>query len=264
MVSGTAVDIKEFIKIKYINYWQSIANNISTNRSITLLINGSEHVLLQDAAEYIFLNELKFIEHPDFHVLKSDGQQISVDLVRSVIQRLTRKPAIASRHCLLIDMVEDLSVAATNALLKTLEEPVGNCLAILLNQNSDLVLPTVKSRSFLVNLPGISPNELIPSVTDNSILAVALSLFPNKKMPENSLLDMWFRGDFQPELDEYFSEKEQLMMLIAMFSLKKNNINFDLYYKFISAQKSIANLVGANKKEIVAEAQYMWRKLQKK
>lgn len=256
------MDITEFINQKYHDYWQSLVKNIAKDRSINLLITGPEQQLLNKTAEAIILHELNDLNHPDLHILRAENQQISIENVRKISQRLTRKPAMSKRHCVVIDMVDNLSISATNALLKTLEEPAGNCLSILLNQNYDKVIPTIKSRSFQLRMPSISPAELMPSITDSPVLAVAISLFPTKELPEAKMLELWFRGQFTQELAEYFSESEQIKMLIAMLALKKDRVCFQLYDKLVNANNHIINNVGANKQAIVAEAQYLWHKFQ--
>lgn len=86
--------------------------------------------------------------HPDLHLLEPlpDKRDISIDQVRELQQVLSLRPFEASRKACLIDPAERMTVGAANALLKTLEEPPGHAVLILVSSQSDLLLATVRSR----------------------------------------------------------------------------------------------------------------------
>ncbi|CAH2031515.1 DNA polymerase III subunit delta' [Trichlorobacter ammonificans] len=86
--------------------------------------------------------------HPDLHLLEPlpDKRDISIDQVRELQQVLSLRPFEASRKACLIDPAERMTAGAANALLKTLEEPPGHAVLILISQQSDLLLSTVRSR----------------------------------------------------------------------------------------------------------------------
>jgi len=86
--------------------------------------------------------------HPDLHLLEPlpDKRDIVIDQVRELQQVLSLRPYEASRKACLIHPAERMTVGAANSLLKTLEEPPGHAVIILLASQSDLLLPTVRSR----------------------------------------------------------------------------------------------------------------------
>jgi DNA polymerase-3 subunit delta' len=86
--------------------------------------------------------------HPDlFIVRRAEGKkEIGVDLARSLKRFASLRPAHARRKIALIDDADRLSVAAQNALLKTLEEPPGAALIVLVTASPGALLPTVRSR----------------------------------------------------------------------------------------------------------------------
>lgn len=84
--------------------------------------------------------------HPDLHVLEPDGQSIKIEQVRRIQKELSYKPLEAPKKVCLIDGAEKLNVAAANAFLKTLEEPSGDALLILLSSSPEAVLSTIRSR----------------------------------------------------------------------------------------------------------------------
>lgn len=76
--------------------------------------------------------------------LKKD---ISVEQIRDTIQFFSETPFIRNGYkILIIDEAELMSKAASNALLKTLEEPRGKRIIFLLTENEHALLPTIQSR----------------------------------------------------------------------------------------------------------------------
>ena len=78
-------------------------------------------------------------------VSRRSPPQIRLEQIRGVTQFVSRQPIESSRGMVFIDSVEAMAEGASNALLKTLEEP-GNGLLILLSTNPERLLPTIRSR----------------------------------------------------------------------------------------------------------------------
>lgn len=96
---------------------------------------------------------------PDVRLLTVGGDddsgpktQIGIDAVRDAIAMANLRPFEGARHVFIFDGAEHLSVDAANALLKLLEEPPPNVLLVLLAQDAEGVLPTVRSRCLDVEL----------------------------------------------------------------------------------------------------------------
>ncbi len=84
--------------------------------------------------------------HPDIHFLEPDGNSIKIEQIRNLQRELNFRPLEASCKVGLIDHAERMTVGAANALLKTLEEPTGNALLILLTPQPQRLLETIRSR----------------------------------------------------------------------------------------------------------------------
>ena len=78
---------------------------------------------------------------------KTDGKNISVHTVRAMIDRMQMSSMSGDWRVVLIDSVDQLSTAASNAILKLLEEPPAKTLFLLVVHQLANVLPTVRSRS---------------------------------------------------------------------------------------------------------------------
>jgi len=98
--------------------------------------------------------------HPDIHTLEPDGQFIKVDQVRALQKELAFRPYEAPRKACIIDGADRFNLSSGNSLLKTLEEPPGNALIILLASNIETVLPTIRSRCQQISFGGVPVAEI--------------------------------------------------------------------------------------------------------
>lgn len=92
--------------------------------------------------------------HPDLHVVEPGGgegekrktKSIAIEQVRELQIALGRKPMIGPRRITILDDAESMTVPAQNAILKTLEEPPGRGLLVLVTENPAALTVTVRSR----------------------------------------------------------------------------------------------------------------------
>src|SRR5439155_18008869 len=101
--------------------------------------------------------------HPDFHVIvkeliryhdrtgKSKGIDLSINVIRpELLDKAALKPAMGRGKVFVIEQAELLNNEASNAMLKTLEEPAGRTIIILLTTHPALLLPTIRSRCRMI------------------------------------------------------------------------------------------------------------------
>ena len=91
---------------------------------------------------------------------KSDAKAISVHTVRAMIERMQMSSMSGQWRVILIDSVDELTVAASNAILKLLEEPPQQTLFLLVTHQLSNVLPTIRSRSRVEKLHPLTISEL--------------------------------------------------------------------------------------------------------
>ncbi len=84
--------------------------------------------------------------HPDVHIVSSDGDEIKIDQIRQVQADLSLKPFEGVKKILIVDGAELMNPASANAFLKTLEEPPGDSLIVLITSMPQGLLPTIRSR----------------------------------------------------------------------------------------------------------------------
>ncbi len=101
------------------------------------------------------------LQHPDLHLLEPDGAFIKIDQVRQLQRELSLRPYEADFKACIIESADRFHQSAGNALLKTLEEPPGSALMILLTSNPEAVLPTIRSRCQTVNFQHLSEEAIV-------------------------------------------------------------------------------------------------------
>ncbi|MGH7839911.1 MAG: hypothetical protein ACREQT_00120, partial [Candidatus Binataceae bacterium] len=87
--------------------------------------------------------------HPDYAYLAraTNRSDVLIEQVRSLIDHLGVRPARGPRRVAIIDDAETLNLPAQNALLKTLEEPPGATLIMLVSDSERALLDTIRSRT---------------------------------------------------------------------------------------------------------------------
>ncbi len=91
--------------------------------------------------------------HTDVFFVKAKGKSIGVDDVREQITaKMETKPYQFKYKIFIVEKAHEMTVAAQNALLKTMEEPASYGVFILLAENHNLFLPTILSRSVVIKL----------------------------------------------------------------------------------------------------------------
>jgi DNA polymerase-3 subunit delta' len=84
------------------------------------------------------------------------AKELRIDVIREMQETAGLTPHSARWRVVIIGDADKLSEEASNCLLKTLEEPPGHTVLMLLAADESLVLPTVASRCFVVPLHGMS------------------------------------------------------------------------------------------------------------
>ncbi|WP_429233239.1 DNA polymerase III subunit delta' [Aeromonas salmonicida] len=84
--------------------------------------------------------------HPDLGTVTIDSKTIGVEAIREICARLQNSAQLGRGKVVIIPDAERMTESAANALLKTLEEPVGDSLLLLIASQVSRLLPTILSR----------------------------------------------------------------------------------------------------------------------
>jgi DNA polymerase-3 subunit delta' len=101
--------------------------------------------------------------HGDLLLLRvPDGKTaIGIDQVREATHFLQQTPIYGAAKLLFVRDADQMTLAAANSLLKTLEEPPGNALVLLSTAEAWRLPPTVRSRCQMLRLPPIEKDAAL-------------------------------------------------------------------------------------------------------
>ncbi len=136
--------------------------------------------------KYIFNNSIDNLkDNPDVYILKQDEVNITKDVIKDLLNKLSTTSQFNNKKVYIIDKTEYLSDTVFNAILKTLEEPKEGIYAILISNNIDAVEPTIISRCQKIFLSSSTDklelteeieeisNDLINSIEENGPKTIA-------------------------------------------------------------------------------------------
>lgn len=103
---------------------------------------------------------VKGLNHPDLRILQPDGAFIKVDQIRDLQRELSLRPYQARKKACIIEDADCMNPASGNAFLKTLEEPPGDALLILLTTHGEGILPTIRSRCQILRFPPLATETI--------------------------------------------------------------------------------------------------------
>jgi len=139
--------------------------------------------------------------HPDVLLVEPEGKQtLGIDQIRPLKEELAKSPVESTIRFFLISKAEKLTLSAANGLLNLLEEPIAPVVTVLITNNGDQILPTIRSRVQTINFDekeadsksslllnsGLSTEE-IKDLGDTQSLDQAIKYFYQEMLERNSL-----------------------------------------------------------------------------
>jgi len=178
--------------------------------------------------------------HPDHFNLQpeEDSKVLKVDQVRGLIAKLDLTTSISMRKVAFIHPAESMNRSAANALLKSLEEPAGDSVLILVSDHPGRLPATIRSRcqSIVINQPD---SHLVQTWLENmsgkpqAEVAAALQAAGGSPLRAAQYLD-------SPELDAFNRVREGLALLldrpgsVSMVSSKLDDLNPAELWRWVS------------------------------
>ena len=171
---------------KQLNYLKRIAESGKIPHA--LLFSGQKKLGKKTiASEFIFWlfeepGVPKILGHPDFILIEPQEKhpeaersslrgspapssalvrgQIQINQIRDLSWRLSLKPIKAQLKAVIIDEAHSMTPEAQNCFLKTLEEPKGNTILILITEKPNFLLPTIVSRCQIIKFYPVKKDEI--------------------------------------------------------------------------------------------------------
>lgn len=145
--------------------WEFLEKSYHENRLVHayLFFGGDSHQMNQIAREFAKLimdadevvsNLIDQSEHANVINISPDGKNIKKEQITFLKTEITKKSLENKAKIYIIDSAHQMSISATNSLLKFLEEPAPDVHIILIAPAKELLLDTIISRCVALNFSG--------------------------------------------------------------------------------------------------------------
>jgi len=206
-------------------------------------VSGLGQPELAEQFAQTLLNTSDLTIHPDYLRLTPEtGKSIGIDIVRDIHEFCLLSPTRASRKVLFIDDADAMTQAAQQALLKTLEEPVVPVTFILLTTRLNHLLPTLRSRCQMINIPSVTYQQAKPwfdqqnltitsedyALTDGAPLMVLQPEFQDRQMAYQLLISVLQRKAFDTNILKQLIKAQPLHVLAGFYYALMHQKQFKL------------------------------------
>lgn len=136
----------------------------TTNKKVKK--DPESELFMEEWRSFLSKNQGYGSDHDWYDHLDVENKQgtIYVRDASTIMRKLSLKSYEAEYKVMIIWMAEKLNAQAANKLLKLLEEPPEKTLFMLVAEQQDQLLTTVRSRTYLVKIPKISETDLTQAV----------------------------------------------------------------------------------------------------
>ncbi|MDE5977013.1 MAG: DNA polymerase III subunit delta' [Turicibacter sp.] len=120
--------------------------------------------------------------HVNVYMIRPEGNSIKKEQIQTLQSEFSKMAAENSAKVYIIEEADKMSASAANSLLKFLEEPMPNTYALLLTENKQMLLPTIRSRAIVLSFKSLPREELVKQYCEagvNQYAAIVASLTQN-------------------------------------------------------------------------------------
>ncbi|HEY9576078.1 MAG TPA: DNA polymerase III subunit delta' [Pseudobacillus sp.] len=150
--------------------------------------------------------------HPDVHMIEPDGLSIKKQQIVFLQQEFSKTAVESKRKIYIINHADKMTASAANSLLKFLEEPAADTVALLLTEQAQRMLPTILSRCQLLSFkplpPALLKNKLIEKEVSLPMAALVSRLTNN------------FDEAFRLGTEEWFAQSRKIVLKLYEVLLK--------------------------------------------
>ncbi|CCI61226.1 DNA polymerase III delta prime subunit [Staphylococcus equorum subsp. equorum Mu2] len=113
--------------------------------------------------------KVETFNHPDFMYISSEENTIKKDQIEQLLHHMNQLPIEGDYKVYIIESFEKLTIQGENSILKFLEEPPENTIAILLTTKPEQILDTIHSRCQHVYFKPINKANFINRLVERDI-----------------------------------------------------------------------------------------------
>lgn len=207
--------------------------------------------------------------HPDLYIM-GDNANIKVDDIREMASELYIRPAVAKKKICIIKNADTMNDKAQNALLKSFEEPPPYGVIILLSENAQNLLMTVRSRGTKVVFEPFAEKDIEEFIKSaypqnahqaefvakysGGIIGKAIEICENEEFFK-------LRSDMFDAVFTLTGSRLSIFQVADLFGIKKPKgavnecgVYFDLFLSFmrdVAALKTGAQIINEDKRGLI-------------
>lgn len=156
-----------------------------------------------------------FSEHSDIGLIVPYNKNILVDAIRELETEANFRPFQAAARFFIINDADKMNDSASNALLKTLEEPPATSHIFLITSRPDALLPTIRSRCQTLRFAPIKTKEIEDYLLKKNFSAEDAALLA--KLSNGKL------GHAQKtDLEKFRANRQQMLRVLESILVKEN------------------------------------------
>ena len=160
------------------------------------------NLFLEDWRDFIAKNKYGSLFDWLQHIGVENKQgQIGVDEAEDIVKKLTLKSYEGGFKVMIIWMAEKMNIAASNKLLKLIEEPPNKTIFLLVTEDEGQIINTIKSRCQALHFPRLSDND------------IAQALIEKEQISENEALKVAYQseGNFNKAMHYFYNDSNELL-----------------------------------------------------
>ena len=169
--------------------------------------------------------------HANLFILDAiDGENIKIDQIRKLLLFLNKSTYYKSVKIVLLDNAEYLNINSSNALLKAIEEPSKDTYFFIINNDSQKIMNTIKSRciDFVINFNFLKKKNIFNKIAQTYSLNFT-----------ESDLDIFLYFDTHGNLLKYLSTLKN-----SDFKISENYLSCISYFMDLYSEKTDPKLLG--------------------
>ena len=263
------------VKRKFIDYANKIIKKNKISHAYLFEINNYEQDLFYvysfikmilcnvkfeelDSCDNNIINLINSNNYPDLYVIKPEGSTIKKNQLLNLQKEYSNKSLLNNKRIYIIEECEKMNQSSANTILKFLEEPEEDVIAILLADNRYHVIETIISRCQIISLKdSFKLNEYTDEFIDffECVLKpkefyINYNNFIKNVIPEKSILTEFLNNinnilinylNFKNNVNDNFSEDllnllskyddNYLIKIISIIEDEILKLNFNVNYK---------------------------------
>ncbi|MFZ3578514.1 DNA polymerase III subunit delta' [Virgibacillus sp. DJP39] len=165
--------------------------------------------------------------HPDVHWIEPDGLSIKKEQIDDLQKEFKYSGVESARKVYIIKDADTLTTNAANRILKFLEEPNLETTAIMLTENSQSILSTIRSRCQLLDLQPLNPEQFQKQLLNAGVAESNAALLGALTNNLNEAIEL--NGN------EWFAQARKLVVqLVEMFIVKPEEVYLYIHNQWLA------------------------------